>query len=135
METDSWCCKLDSGCCLSCSCPALSASCPSGSSGSLPKALAELVRPAAVAAYQEALASVLTSGAVAKKKLKEAALKELEDAFVLLQLYASGADLLQVRLLLVVGAAAERGLGRAHCCWLRWAECNCMCRGWLDQGW
>jgi hypothetical protein len=54
------------------------------------------VRPAAVAAYQEALASVLTSGAVAKKKLKEAALKSLEDAFVLLQLYANGADLLQV---------------------------------------
>lgn len=59
--------------------------------------MAELVRPAAVAAYQEALASVLTSGAVVKKKLKEAALKSLEDAFVLLQLYANGAELLQVR--------------------------------------
>lgn len=70
--------------------------CCAGASGSLPEALAEVVRPAAVAAYQEALASVLTSGAVAKKKQKETALRSLEDAFVLLQLYANGADLLQV---------------------------------------
>jgi hypothetical protein len=35
---------------------------------------------------------------VAKKKPKEAALKSLEDAFVLLQLYANGAELWQVRL-------------------------------------
>lgn len=68
-----------------------------GPSGSLPKALAEQVRPAAVAAFQEAMASVLTSGAVAKKKQKEAALKALEDSFVLLQLYANGSELLQVR--------------------------------------
>jgi hypothetical protein len=68
-----------------------------GASGSLPKALAEVVRPAAVAAYQEALASVLTSDAVAKKKQKEEALKRLDESFVLLQLYANGADLLQVR--------------------------------------
>jgi hypothetical protein len=68
-----------------------------GPSGSLPKALAELVRPAAVAAFQEAMASVLTSGAVAKKKQKEAALKTLEETFLLLQLYANGSELLQVR--------------------------------------
>jgi len=70
--------------------------CCAGPSDSLTKAMGELVRPAAVAAFQEAMASVLTSGAVAKKKLKEEALKKLEDSFVLLQLYAGGAELLQV---------------------------------------
>lgn len=70
--------------------------CITGASGDLPKAVAEVVRPAAVAAYQEALASVLTSGAVAKKKKKEAALKSLEESFVLLQLYANGTELLEV---------------------------------------
>jgi hypothetical protein len=70
--------------------------CCAGPNGSLPKALAELVRPAAAAAFQGAMASVLTSGAVAKRQLKDAALKSLEEAFVLLQLYTNGAEVLQV---------------------------------------
>lgn len=103
-----------------------------GASGSLPKALAEVVRPAAVAAYQEALASVLTSGAVAKKKQKEDTLKRLEESFVLLQLYANGADLLQVCVcvwvggLVWVGGCLDRVLtGNTSVC--SWA-------GWLSGG-
>lgn len=65
----------------------------------MPKAVAELVKPFAVAAYQEVLASILTSGAVAKKKLKDAALKSLEEHFALLQLYISGTELLEVSVL------------------------------------
>lgn len=76
---------------------------------------------------------MLTSGAVAKKKAKEGALKSLEEAFVLLQLYANGAELLQVCccccgvLTWVVelhveqrrGVMGEDGLGLMWC-WLCW---------------
>jgi hypothetical protein len=42
------------------------------------------------------MASVFTSGAVARKRAKDAALKALEEAFSTLQLYASSCGLLQV---------------------------------------
>lgn len=70
---------------------------PPGPNGALPKALAELLRPAAVAAYQEALAAVFTSTAEARRKVKDAAVRALEEAFALLQLYGHGCELCEVR--------------------------------------
>jgi hypothetical protein len=58
------------------------------------------VRPAALAAYQEALASVFTSSAEARRRSKDSALRALEEAFALLQLYERGCELVQVRVLL-----------------------------------
>uniref|UniRef100_A0A383VL45 E3 UFM1-protein ligase 1 homolog n=1 Tax=Tetradesmus obliquus TaxID=3088 RepID=A0A383VL45_TETOB len=66
-----------------------------GPNGGLAKAIAETIRPAALAAYQEALASVFTSGAEARRKAKDGALRALEEAFALLQLYERGCELLQ----------------------------------------
>lgn len=69
---------------------------PAGPNGGVAKAIAETIRPAALAAYQEALASVFTSGAEARRKAKDGALRALEEAFALLQLYERGCELLQV---------------------------------------
>lgn len=69
-----------------------------GPNGGIAKAIAELVRPAALAAFQEALASVFTSNAEARRKAKEAALKALDEAYMLLQLYHHGLDIVQVGL-------------------------------------
>jgi hypothetical protein len=68
-----------------------------GDGEDLPTALAELLRPAAAAAYQAALQAALTAGADERRRAKEAAARALEDAHQRLQLYASGAALLQVR--------------------------------------
>lgn len=68
-----------------------------GPNGGLAKAIADVVRPAALAAYQEAVASVFTSNAEARRKAKDAALKALDDAYALLQLYEHGLELVQVR--------------------------------------
>jgi hypothetical protein len=56
------------------------------------------VRPSALASYQEALASVFTSSAEARRRAKDSALRALEEAFALLQLYERGCELVQVRL-------------------------------------
>ncbi|WIA28131.1 hypothetical protein OEZ86_010705 [Tetradesmus obliquus] len=66
-----------------------------GPNGGVAKAIAETIRPAALAAYQGALASVFTSGAEARRKAKDGALRALEEAFALLQLYERGCELLQ----------------------------------------
>ncbi|WIA08065.1 hypothetical protein OEZ85_007531 [Tetradesmus obliquus] len=66
-----------------------------GPNGGVAKAIAETIRPAALAAYQEALASVFTSGAEVRRKAKDGALRALEEAFALLQLYERGCELLQ----------------------------------------
>ena len=88
----------------------------SGPSRNLAKCIAELVRPAAVAAYQEQLASVFTSNAEARRKAKDAAVKALDEAFNLLQLYAHGCDLLQVRCVVLCGIVTG---------WTDWLD-------WLD---
>ena len=67
-----------------------------GPKGGLVKAIVELLRPAAMSAYQEALAAAFTATAEQKRRAKEAAAKALEAAAVRLQLYCKGAELLQV---------------------------------------
>eukprot|EP00879_Flechtneria_rotunda_P019840 GHRR01020854.1.p2 GENE.GHRR01020854.1~~GHRR01020854.1.p2 ORF type:complete len:290 (+),score=130.02 GHRR01020854.1:1198-2067(+) len=79
-----------------------------GPSGALAKGVAEQIRPAAVAAYQQALESAFTSTAEARRKAKDAAVKALEEQYGLLQLYEHGCKLLQVCLL---GS--------------KWRTCNC----------
>jgi hypothetical protein len=93
-----------------------------GPAGALCKAVAEAVRPAAVAAYQEALASVFTSGAVARKRAKEGALAALDEAFQLLQLYQSGCELLQV------GGVCLLACAWAACVLCLAIACACVCR-------
>jgi hypothetical protein len=68
-----------------------------GPGGGLVRALVELLRPAAAASYQEALAAVFTSSAEARRKIKDSAVKSLEEAFGLLQLYERGCEVCQVR--------------------------------------
>jgi hypothetical protein len=70
--------------------------CHAGPNGGVAKAIAEVMRPAALAAYQEALASVFTSSAEARRRAKDSALRALEEAFALLQLYERGCELVQV---------------------------------------
>lgn len=56
------------------------------------QALAERLRPAAVAAYQAALASALTGGAEKRKRFKEAALRSLSEGHQRWQMYAAGVE-------------------------------------------
>jgi hypothetical protein len=71
------------------------ATCP-GSDPDLPTAIAELLHPFAVAAYQAALAAAFTAGADARRKARDAASRALEEAHVRLQLYAHGCEGLAV---------------------------------------
>lgn len=71
--------------------------------------LAELLRPAALAAHAAAAASVFTSGAEARRRAKEGAQRALEELYALLQLYARGLELLQVRVCVYMHAPAVAG--------------------------
>jgi len=63
----------------------------------LPAAVAALLQPSAVAAYQSTLVAAFTAGAESRRRAKDGAFKALEEAFVRLQLYGHGCEGVQVR--------------------------------------
>ncbi len=73
-----------------------------GDEGALPEAVAQLLRPAAVAAYQAALAAAFTASAEERRRTKDAGARVLDDAFCRLQLYGRGAESLQVRVCVAI---------------------------------
>ncbi|KAI8468856.1 MAG: hypothetical protein J3K34DRAFT_294179 [Monoraphidium minutum] len=91
----------------------------------LPAAIAALLRPAAVAAYQSALAAAFTAGAEARRRGRDAAGRALEEAFARLQLYSHGCDALQddeaLQTLLSRHAARTTGAEGADAL-LRWCQ-------------
>jgi hypothetical protein len=67
-----------------------------GEDGELPSAVAALLRPAAVATYQASLSAAFTAAAEGRRLAKDKCSKGLDDAWVRLQLYARGGELLEV---------------------------------------
>ena len=68
-----------------------------GSVGSLASALAAHVRPAALAAHEQAVADAASGGASSRRRAREAAVKAAAEAGDRLQLYARGAEALVAR--------------------------------------
>jgi len=64
-----------------------------GADGELPTALAIQIRPAAAAEYERASKAIFTAGADNRKKLRDAASKELQESHKKLQIYAHGVEL------------------------------------------
>jgi hypothetical protein len=64
-----------------------------GVDGELPTALAIQIRPAAAAEYERASQAIFTAGADKRKKLRDAASRELQESHKKLQLYEHGVEL------------------------------------------
>lgn len=89
----------------------------SGTDGELPTALATQIRPAAAAEYERASQAIFTANADTRKKLRDAASRELEESHKKLQIYAHGIDLFSddEGTVVVLSRHLLRTVG-SHCC-------------------